>query len=169
MTRQAFLAQMPVSPPPPSRPPPCTALCLSHFVPRQSLFLFIVFASLSRSLNSGPLSPPSHQKSRAIALGGLSTLLPTLRSHIAGETCTRSTACSGPSRCRRRRRRRRANRKQTFMTLYAHSRAHVYARKCVCVGEAVKRNRWCVRMFREPEKERGSEADLVSRRSARVR
>lgn len=30
--------------------------------------------------------------------------------------------------------------------------------KCVCVGEVVRRNRWCVRVFREPEKERGSEA-----------
>lgn len=78
MTRQAFLAQMPV-------PPPSTALCLSRFVPRQSLFLSlspppsVVFTPGFSPFPvpfalSGPLSPPSHQKSRAIALGGLSTL-----------------------------------------------------------------------------------------------
>lgn len=151
MTRQAFLAQMPV-PPPPLAPRSVSPISSPGNL-LLSLFLFIVSASFSRSLDSGPLSPPSHQKSRAIALGGLSTLLPTLRSHIAGETCTRSTACSGPS---RRRRQRRANRKQSFMPLYAHSRAHIYTRENA--WEAVRRNRWCVCVPREPEKERGNEA-----------
>jgi len=98
MTRQAFLAQMPVPP---------TALCLSCVSsPRQSpslslslslslcslhiRFCFFFSLSLSSYLSSGPLSPPSHQKSRAIALGGLSTLtdspVPPSR-----ETCTRFT------------------------------------------------------------------------------
>lgn len=85
MTRQAFLAQMLVPPPSTSSPPfrpPAIILLLS---------LSSLRAIRSRSLSlAGPLSPPSHQKSRAIALGGLSTLTDSPVPY-SRETCTRST------------------------------------------------------------------------------
>lgn len=136
MTRQAFLAQMPdplslrlssslslslrVDPPlafslfldslplPPSfffSPllPSFSATSVSSLL--MILFLTFSLSLLSFSSSSGSLPL---QKSRAIALGGLSTLTDSW-SHIA-ERRAHVLPCSGPSR--------QTNRKQTFMPLY---------------------------------------------------
>lgn len=148
MTRQAFLAQMPV-------PPPSTALCLSRLVPPGNLSFFSLSPFVAFAPASLPFSLPSLWSS-------LSTLSPEvsrdrvgwslysyrlLRSHIA-ERRAHVLPCSGPSR-------RRANREQTFMPLYTAARSRTGKPRARGRPSGNIASEHCV--LREPEKERGSE------------
>lgn len=128
MTRQAFLAQM---------PDPLSFRPLGIFFSfRPSRFFSFsrcscpfarsvplhgcLFSSDEASFLSSSISSASLplQKSRAIALGGLSTLTDSW-SHIAGRR-VHVLPCSGPSR--------QTNRKQTFMPLYLKREALTHRR-----------------------------------------